>query len=103
MADGVTPTVSNWNYVDQVIQDYLSYLEDGAPEPSFDHLTPEDRALAEDLINSLNAGRGIDPYQSRPSLDALLRGSAASTRSRICELHPDLRAGRPGFIAPRCP
>ncbi len=63
------------DYVDQVIQDYLSYLEDGAPEPSLDHLTPEDRALAEDLINSLNAGRGIDPYQSRPSLDALLRGT----------------------------
>ena len=63
------------DYVDQVIQDYLSYLEDGAPEPSLDHLTPEDRALAVDLINSLNAGRGIDPYQSRPSLDALLRGT----------------------------
>ena len=27
------------------------------------------------FINSLNAGRGIDPYQSRPSLDALLRGT----------------------------
>ncbi len=63
------------DYVDQVIQEYLSYLEDGAPEPSLDHLTPEDRALAEDLIHSLNAGRGIDPYQSRPSLDALLRGT----------------------------
>ena len=55
------------DYVDQVIQDYLSYLEDGAPEPSLDHLTPEDRALAVDLINSLNAGRGISSPRFLPT------------------------------------
>lgn len=58
--------------VDEVVQAYLDYLEEGAPEPSLDHLTPEDRALAKDLIDSLKAGRGIDPYHSRPSLHTLL-------------------------------
>lgn len=58
--------------VDEVIQAYLDHLEEGAPEPSLDYLTHEDRALAEDLIDSLKAGRGIDPYHSRPSLHTLL-------------------------------
>lgn len=61
--------------VDEVIQAYLDHLEKGAPKPSLDHLTPEQRQLAEDLINSLHAGRGINPYQSRPSFRALLAES----------------------------
>jgi hypothetical protein len=61
--------------VDEVIQAYLDHLEKGAPRPSLDHLTPEQRQLAEDLINSLHAGRGINPYQSRPSVRALLAES----------------------------
>jgi hypothetical protein len=61
--------------VDEVIQAYLDHLEGGAPEPSLDHLTPEDRALVQDLINSLIAGRGIDPYHSRPSINTLLAGT----------------------------
>lgn len=58
--------------VDEVIQAYLDHLEEGAPEPSLDHLTPDERDLAQDLIDSLKAGRGIDPYRSRPSLHSLL-------------------------------
>src|SRR3954463_11023525 len=61
--------------VDEVIQAYLDYLEKGAPEPSLDHLTPDERQLAENLINSLHAGRGINPYQSRPSVRSLLADS----------------------------
>src|SRR4051812_47287536 len=61
--------------VDEVIQAYLDHLEKGAPKPSLDHLTSEQRQLAEDLINSLHAGRGINPYQSRPSFGALLAES----------------------------
>lgn len=65
--------------VDEVIQAYLDYLEKGAPEPSLDHLTADQRQLAEDLINSLRAGRGINPYQSRPSFRALVAGTEFET------------------------
>lgn len=61
--------------VDEVIHAYLDHLEGDAPEPSLDHLAPEERVLAQDLINSLIAGRGIDPYRSRPSINALLTGT----------------------------
>ena len=60
--------------VDAVVQAYLDHLEEGAPEPSLDHLTPNERKLAHDLIDSLKAGRGINPYQSRPSLSSLQTG-----------------------------
>lgn len=61
--------------VDEVIQAYLDYLENGAPEPSLDHLTSDERSLAQDIINSLIAGHGIDPYDSRPSFNALVAGT----------------------------
>lgn len=57
--------------IDEVIQAYLDHVENGTPEPSLDHLGPEDRQLAEDIITSMNAGRGINPYQSRPSYATL--------------------------------
>lgn len=63
--------------VDTVIQAYLDHLEKGTPEPSLDHLGPDERQLAEDIINSLNAGRGINPYQSRPSYTTLTAGTGA--------------------------
>ncbi|MDQ3964704.1 MAG: hypothetical protein M3277_12470 [Actinomycetota bacterium] len=73
--------------VDEVIHAYLDHLEKGAPEPSLDHLTPEQRQLAKDLINSLHAGRGINPYQSRPSVRSLLAdsefASAAAPRVNV--------------------
>jgi len=65
--------------VDDVIQAYLDYLEKGAPEPSLDQLTPDERQLAEDIINSLHAGQGINPYQSRPSFATLVAGTEFET------------------------
>lgn len=61
--------------MDAVLITFLEYLEDGGPEPSLDHLTPEDRAEAEDLIEIIRSGRGIDAYRSRPSLNTLLAGT----------------------------
>ena len=61
--------------VDAVITAFLDHLEYGAPEPSLDDLTPEDRARAEELIDIIRSGRGIDAYRSRPSLNALLAGT----------------------------
>lgn len=58
--------------VDEVIQAYLDHLEKGAPEPSLDGLSPDERQLAEDIINSMNAGRGINPFLSRPLFSALV-------------------------------
>lgn len=61
--------------VETVIAAYLDFLEGDGPEPTLDQLSPDERAHAEELIQSLMAGRGIDPHASRPSLDALLSGS----------------------------
>lgn len=61
--------------VDAVITAYLDFLDGAGSEPTLDHLSPDERTLAEELIASLSAGRGIDPFQSRPSLDALLAGT----------------------------
>lgn len=71
-----------------MIQAYLDHLEEGAPEPSLDHLDSNDRELALSIINSLKAGRGIDPYQSRPSADTLLAGTEYEALA-----HPPARAG----------
>lgn len=61
--------------VDEKIQAYLDFLEKGAPEPSLDDLTPDQREIAAHLINSLHAGHGIDPYQSRPTFRTLIAGT----------------------------
>ncbi len=61
--------------VDAVLTAFLDHLENGGPEPSLDHLTPEDRSEAEDLIEIIRSGRGIDAYRSRPSLNILLAGT----------------------------
>jgi hypothetical protein len=53
--------------VDTAIQAYLDYLEGVAEEPSLEGLTPEERAELEQLIDSLKAGRGMNPYASKPS------------------------------------
>jgi hypothetical protein len=58
--------------VDVVVQEFLEFLDGARPEPTLDHLTAADRRRATDLIESLKAGRGIDPYASRPSLERLL-------------------------------
>lgn len=61
--------------VDAVISAYLDFLDGTGSEPSLEQLTPDERALAQDFMDSLKAGRGIDPYQSRPSLNSLLAGT----------------------------
>lgn len=61
--------------VEAVIAAYLKHLEHAAPEPSLEHLTPEERGRAEELIALMLEGRGIDVYRSRPSLDTLLVGT----------------------------
>ncbi|MCP4384707.1 MAG: hypothetical protein GY798_25390 [Hyphomicrobiales bacterium] len=63
---------TNPDPVDAVLDAYFDYLEGTGDEPSLDQLDPDDWAVAEQLIASLTAGRGIDPEASRPSLAALL-------------------------------
>lgn len=61
--------------VEAAVIAYLDHLEHGTPEPSLDHLSDDDRRLANELIGSMRDGRGIDVYRSRPSLEALLAGT----------------------------
>ncbi len=61
--------------IEAVIAAYLDHLENGGPVPSFDDLTEEDRRTAQELIDLMREGRGIDVYRSRPSLDSLLAGT----------------------------
>lgn len=61
--------------VEAVIAAYLDHLETGAPEPSLDHLTGEDRSRAQEIIGLMADGRGIDVYRSAPSLNTLLTGT----------------------------
>lgn len=61
--------------VEAVILAYLEHLEDGGPKPSLDQLGEDDRRRAEQMIELMLEGRGIDVYRSRPSLDALLAGT----------------------------
>ena len=58
--------------LDAVISGFLDHLEGEGELPSLDHLTPGERVRAVELIASLKAGRGIDPYASRPSIEELL-------------------------------
>jgi hypothetical protein len=65
--------------VDDVLLAFLDYLEGTADRPTLDHLTAPDRERAQRLIDSLEAGRGINPYASRPSVEALLTGAGLDT------------------------
>lgn len=67
-------TASN-DRVHTVIEAFLDYLDGTSDEPSFDDLDTQERARAEEMIASLVAGRGMDPYASRPSLERLLAGT----------------------------
>jgi hypothetical protein len=58
--------------IDAVIVAFLDHLEGVAPRPTLEHLTDPDRLRAEALLDSLVAGRGIDPRASRPSVESLL-------------------------------
>jgi hypothetical protein len=63
------------DHVVAVIQAFLDHLEGIAERPTLDHLTDEERRDAEALMESLEAGRGIDPHASRPSIERLLAGT----------------------------
>jgi hypothetical protein len=62
--------------VDAVIEAFMDHIEGLGEAPSLDELDADERTRVEGLISSLNAGRGIDPYASRPSLEQLLAGTA---------------------------
>lgn len=61
--------------VEAVIAAFLDHLENGGPAPSLDHLNEEDHRQAQELIELMREGRGIDVYRSRPSLNTLLAGT----------------------------
>jgi hypothetical protein len=65
--------------VDAVVEAFLQHLEGLSEAPALDDLDADERARAEALIGSLEAGRGIDPYASRPSLEQLLAGTPLET------------------------
>jgi hypothetical protein len=61
--------------VDAVVEAFMDHLEGLSEAPALDGLDSDERVRAEALISSLEAGRGIDPYASRPSLEQLLAGT----------------------------
>jgi hypothetical protein len=65
--------------VDAVVEAFMEHLEGLSEAPALDDLDADERARAEALIGSLEAGRGIDPYASRPSLEHLLAGTPLET------------------------
>ncbi|HSK97605.1 MAG TPA: hypothetical protein VK891_13380 [Euzebyales bacterium] len=65
--------------VDAVVAAFLDHLEGLGVAPALDGLDADERARAEALISSLEAGRGIDPSASRPSLEQLLAGTPLAT------------------------
>lgn len=68
-------TTGGHSQVEEVIRAYLEYLEGTGPKPTLDQLDDAERRQATELIESLRTGRGIDPYASRPPLEALLAGT----------------------------
>jgi hypothetical protein len=77
---------NNNDPVDAAVLAFVAYLEGDARRLALDHLTDEDRRLAEALMESLVAGRGIDPHASRPSLETLLAGT------QVAELLPAMNS-----------
>lgn len=61
--------------VDAVVEAFMDHLDGLGEAPVLDDLDADERSRAEALIGSLEAGRGIDPYASRPSLERLLAGT----------------------------
>jgi len=61
--------------VDAVILAFLDYLEGLAPEPTLDHLDPDERTRAEAYLDGLAVARGLNSAGSRPAIEALLAGT----------------------------
>jgi hypothetical protein len=81
--------------VEEVLDAFFDHVENDGPEPSLDHLTPDERAEAEQLLASLKAARGIVPSASRPSIAALLN-RAEKTADLARSLSEQLQAGLRG-------
>jgi hypothetical protein len=64
--------------VDAVILAFLDYLEGVAPRPSLEHLSEEERAYATVCLEGMAVARGLDPYGTRPSVEALLADTPLS-------------------------
>jgi hypothetical protein len=58
--------------VDAVVLAFLDHLEGVGPRPALDHLPGPDRARAAAQLDGLTIARGLDPYRSRPTVEALL-------------------------------
>ncbi|HVE92052.1 MAG TPA: hypothetical protein VNE62_07105 [Actinomycetota bacterium] len=83
--------------VEEVLDSFFDHLEGGGAEPSLDHLTPDERAEAEQLIGSIKAARGVDPSASRPSIAALIaRGDERTRQSSARSVGEYLEAGLRG-------
>lgn len=74
--------------VDAVVEAFIDHLEGLGEAPALDDLDVEERARAEALIGSLEAGRGIDPYASRLSLEQLLAGTPLETALEAHDVDP---------------
>lgn len=61
--------------VDAVILAYLDYLEGLAPEPTLDHLEPDERARASAYLDGLALARGLGSTAARPPIEVLLAGT----------------------------
>jgi hypothetical protein len=61
--------------VDAAIEAFLDHLDGRGDEPDLHDLDEQERARVGALVASLRAGRGIDPFASRPSLEQLLAGT----------------------------
>lgn len=60
-----------YDKVDEAIAAYLDHIKENAPAPDLSDLTPDERALVEQIADSVRVGQGMDPSQSRPSIEAL--------------------------------
>jgi hypothetical protein len=75
--------------VDAVVEAFMDHLEGLGEAPALDDLDADERARAEMLISSLEAGRGMDPYASRPSLEQLLAGTPLETALDASDLRAE--------------
>ena len=83
--------------VDAAVEDFMDHLEGLSEAPALDDLDADERDRAQALISSLEAGRGIDPYASRPSLEQLLAGTPLETALDASRFGAERqRAGEPG-------
>ena len=80
--------------VDAVVEAFMDHLEGLSEAPALDDLGADERARAEALMGSLEAGRGIDPYASRPSLEQLLAGTPLETALDASRFNADDTRGR---------